>query len=55
MITGIDEPDKGEVVVGETVKLMYVDQSRDSLNGGKTVFEERLRRRGAILVSGREP
>ena len=40
MITGIDEPDKGEVVVGETVKLMYVDQSRDSLNDDKTVFEE---------------
>jgi ATPase subunit of ABC transporter with duplicated ATPase domains len=39
MITGVDEPDKGSVVVGETVKLMYVDQSRDSLDDEKTVFE----------------
>jgi ATPase subunit of ABC transporter with duplicated ATPase domains len=40
MITGVDEPDAGNVVVGETVKLMYVDQSRDSLDNGKSVFEE---------------
>jgi len=40
MITGIDKPDAGTVVVGETVKLMYVDQDRGaSLNGEKTVYE----------------
>lgn len=39
MITGVDTPDKGNVVVGETVKLMYVDQDRESLDGTKTVYE----------------
>ena len=36
----MDEPDAGKVVVGETVKLMYVDQDRGSLDDNKTVFEE---------------
>ncbi len=40
MITGQEEPDAGELKVGETVKLGYVDQSRDSLDGDKTVWEE---------------
>ncbi|MBI5751244.1 MAG: energy-dependent translational throttle protein EttA [Hydrogenophilales bacterium] len=40
MITGQEKPDAGEVVVGPTVKLAYVDQSRDALDGKKTVFEE---------------
>ncbi|MFT3801473.1 MAG: energy-dependent translational throttle protein EttA [Burkholderiaceae bacterium] len=40
MIAGQDKPDKGEVKVGPTVKLAYVDQSRDALNGDKTVWEE---------------
>ncbi|MDP3636249.1 MAG: energy-dependent translational throttle protein EttA, partial [Azonexus sp.] len=40
MITGQQQPDAGEVVVGPTVKLAYVDQSRDCLDGSKTVFEE---------------
>jgi energy-dependent translational throttle protein EttA len=40
MIVGEDKPDGGSCTVGETVKLMYVDQSRDSLDGNKTVFEE---------------
>ncbi len=40
MITGKDEPDSGSLRVGETVKLGYVDQSRDSLEDGKTVWEE---------------
>jgi ATPase subunit of ABC transporter with duplicated ATPase domains len=40
MITGVDAPDAGTVTVGETVKLMYVDQDRGSLNADKTVFEE---------------
>ena len=34
------EPDGGELAVGETVKLAYVDQSRAELNPKKTVFEE---------------
>jgi len=40
MITGQDKPDAGEIVVGDTVKLGYVDQSRDSLADDKTVWEE---------------
>jgi len=40
MITGEEKPDSGEVVIGQTVKLAYVDQSRDKLDGSKTVFEE---------------
>jgi len=40
MITGADKPDSGSFAVGETVVLGYVDQSRDTLNADKTVFEE---------------
>ncbi|PLW68642.1 energy-dependent translational throttle protein EttA [Pseudohalioglobus lutimaris] len=40
IITGEEQPDGGEVNVGETVKLGYVDQSRDDLDGTKTVWEE---------------
>ena len=40
MIAGTQQPDSGAVKVGETVTLGYVDQSRDSLEGQKTVWEE---------------
>ncbi|WP_298397862.1 energy-dependent translational throttle protein EttA [uncultured Azonexus sp.] len=40
MITGQQKPDSGEVKIGQTVKLAYVDQSRDCLDGSKTVFDE---------------
>jgi energy-dependent translational throttle protein EttA len=40
MITGQEQPDVGTLTVGETVKLGYVDQSRDSLDGSKSVWEE---------------
>lgn len=40
LITGEEKPDSGELVVGETVQLSYVDQSRDSLDDSKTVWEE---------------
>jgi sulfate-transporting ATPase len=39
MITGKEQPGKGEVAIGPTVKMAYVDQSRDALEGDKTVFE----------------
>ncbi|KDE39721.1 MAG: energy-dependent translational throttle protein EttA [Nitrincola lacisaponensis] len=39
MITGEEQPDSGEIVIGSTVKLAYVNQSRE-LEGNKTVFEE---------------
>ena len=40
MITGQEVPDEGSFKVGDTVKLGYVDQSRDALDGNKTVWEE---------------
>ncbi|MCG8535058.1 MAG: ATP-binding cassette domain-containing protein, partial [Pseudomonadales bacterium] len=40
MLTGEQQPDGGEVKLGSTVDLAYVDQSRDDLDGGKTVWEE---------------
>jgi len=40
MLTGREQPDSGEIVMGPTVKLAYVDQSRDALDPSKTVFEE---------------
>ncbi len=40
LITGQEQPDSGELIVGETVELSYVDQSRDSLDDSKTVWEE---------------
>jgi len=40
MITGLDKPDSGSLRLGDTVELGYVDQSRDSLNSDKTVWEE---------------
>ena len=40
LITGQEQPDAGTFKVGETVKLGYVDQSRDSLNAEKNVFDE---------------
>ena len=40
MMTGQETPDSGELVVGETVALSYVDQSRESLDGERTAWEE---------------
>lgn len=40
MITDAEKPDSGEIRIGDTVKLGYVDQSRDALNDNKTVWEE---------------
>lgn len=40
MVVGQDQPDKGTIRLGETVKLGYVDQSRDSLNPEKSIWEE---------------
>jgi len=40
MIVGTEKPDSGTLRVGDTVKIAYVDQSRDTLDDSKTVFEE---------------
>ena len=46
MITDLEKPDSGTLKVGETVKLAYVDQGRDTLDPGKTIWE--------IISGGRE-
>ena len=40
MLMGMEKPDKGEIITGQTVKLAYVDQSRDKLEGDHNVFQE---------------
>ncbi|MEI6519779.1 MAG: energy-dependent translational throttle protein EttA [bacterium] len=40
LITGQEEPDSGTVTIGSTVEMAYVDQSRDTLNGENSVYEE---------------
>jgi len=54
MIVGQDKPDGGEIRVGDTVKLGYVDQSRDTLDGKKTVFEEISDGNDVIKLGARE-
>ncbi|ACL05908.1 energy-dependent translational throttle protein EttA [Desulfatibacillum aliphaticivorans] len=51
MITGAMAPDSGEIVIGQTVKMAYVDQSRDVLDGEKSVWEE-ISSGNDILVLG---
>ena len=51
MITGEEKPDEGEFRIGETVKVAYVDQSRDDLNDDKTVWEE-LSDGGDVITVG---
>jgi len=40
MLSGQEQPDSGEIRIGDTVKLSYVNQSRDALNGNNTVWQE---------------
>jgi sulfate-transporting ATPase len=40
MIQGVEQPDSGSVIIGQTAKLAFVDQSRESLDGSKTVWED---------------
>ena len=54
MLTGQEQPDSGTVTVGETVQLSYVDQSRDSLNAGNSVYEEITGGADTLKVGGRE-
>jgi ATP-binding cassette ChvD family protein len=54
MITGQEKPDKGTIKIGESVHLGYVDQSRDSLDGKKTVWEEISNGQGIILLGKKE-
>jgi energy-dependent translational throttle protein EttA len=54
MITGQEKPDKGTIKIGDSVKLGYVDQSRDSLDGKKTVWEEISEGNDMIALGKRE-
>ena len=54
MITGQEPPDSGEVLTGATVQLAYVDQSRDSLEDGRTVYEEITDGLDIVKVGNRE-
>ncbi len=54
MIMGLDKPDEGELRVGETVDLGYVDQSRDALDPEKTVYQEITDDNDLLMIGGRE-
>jgi len=54
MITGHEKPDSGEIMIGETVKLGYVDQSRDILDPGKSIWEVISEGRETIQLGSRE-
>jgi ATP-binding cassette ChvD family protein len=54
MITGQEKPDKGALRVGESVHLAYVDQSRDSLDGKKNVWEEISGGAEQLTLGGRQ-
>ena len=54
MITNQEKPDKGTIKIGESVHLGYVDQSRDSLDGKKTVWEEISDGNDIILLGKKE-
>ncbi len=54
MITGQEKPDAGTITVGDSVKLGYVDQSRDQLDGKKNVWEEISEGNEVIYLGKRE-
>jgi energy-dependent translational throttle protein EttA len=54
MITGQEKPDNGTIKIGDSVHLGYVDQSRDSLDGKKTVWEEISNAQDIILLGKKE-
>ena len=54
MIAGIEKPDAGEIRLGDTVQLAYVDQSRDALNGDKTVWDEISDGQDLIMLGNKE-
>jgi ATP-binding cassette ChvD family protein len=54
MITGQEKPDNGNITIGESVQLGYVDQSRDALHANKTVWEEISEGNEVIYLGKRE-
>ena len=54
MVTGQEQPDAGTIRVGETVELGYIDQSRDSLDAGKSIWEEISGGQDVVKLGSRE-
>jgi sulfate-transporting ATPase len=54
MIAGVEQPDEGSIRVGETVVLAYADQTRETLDPAKTVFEEVAGGHDRLVVGNRE-
>jgi ATPase subunit of ABC transporter with duplicated ATPase domains len=54
MITGAETPDSGSINVGSSVELAYVDQSRDALDAGQTVYQEITGGQDLLKVGNRE-
>lgn len=54
LISGAEQPDSGEVVIGETVKVAFVDQSRESLEDDKTVWEAVSGGQDNLMIGSRE-
>jgi ATP-binding cassette ChvD family protein len=55
MITGLEKPDSGAIRLGQTVKLAYVEQMRDTLDGEKTVWEEISGGQETLTLGGTSP
>ncbi len=54
MLSGQEKPDGGSLTIGDTVKLAYVDQGRDTLDGSKTVYEEISGGQDVIMIGKHE-
>jgi sulfate-transporting ATPase len=54
LISGAEQPDSGEVVIGETVKVAFVDQSRESLEDDKTVWEAVSGGQDNLMIGSKE-
>jgi sulfate-transporting ATPase len=54
MIAGLEKADSGDISIGETVKISYVDQNRETLSSDKTVFQELSGGKELIMVGQRE-
>ncbi len=53
MIMGLDKPDSGEIHIGSTVQLSYIDQNRDELVDSRTVYEEITDGQENLMVGGK--
>ena len=54
MLSGLETPDSGEITIGSTVQMSYVDQNRDDLDAEKTVYEEITGGDDHVIVGNRE-